>query len=167
MDELKQAFALKIARMLSIEETIIEHLPLMISKASNEKLKLGLTQHLEETKTQLERLKEIQAANETASMKDPDKAFSLMMETAGKEVSAIKDADVRDAVIIASAQTVEHLEIAKYGTLVEWAKELDDGDSVSLLKETLGEEEAADKKLSAVAEGGIFTTGVNEMAASK
>jgi ferritin-like metal-binding protein YciE len=167
MDELKQVFALKIARMVSVEETIIQHLPMMISKASNEKLKLGLTQHLDETKTQLERLREIQAANETASMKDPDKAFVLLMETAGKDVSAIKDADVRDAVIIASAQTVEHLEIAKYGTLIEWAKELDESDAVSLLKETLGEEEAADKKLSMIAEGGIFTTGVNQMAAHK
>lgn len=165
MDELKQAFEKKLCKMVSIEDLIIEHLPGMVSKASNEMLKTGLSDHLEETKIQRQRLSRILEARGMSGMSEDDKAFQMMVETAGKEIETIQDKDVRDAVIIAAAQAVEHLEIAKYGTLIEWAKQLGDGESEALLKDTLAEEKAADKKLSSVAEGGLFREGVNAKAA--
>ena len=165
MDELKKAYVQKLSKMLSVEETIIKALPTMISKATNIDLKDGLTNHLEETKNQRDRLVEILGTNGGTSLKESDDAFKLMVDTAGKEIATIKDADVRDAIIIAAAQGVEHIEMARYGTLVEWARQLGDTDSQSLLEETLAEEQAADRILTGVAEGGIFTTGVNEKAA--
>jgi len=54
--------------------------------------------------------------------------------------------------LIASAQAVEHYEIARYGTLIAWASQLDMSDAASLLEETLAEEKAADEKLSSLAE---------------
>ena len=62
------------------------------------------------------------------------------------------DKKVLDAALIASAQAVEHYEITRYGTLIAWAKQLGHTDCVSLLQQTLGEEEATDKKLTAMAE---------------
>lgn len=165
MDELRKAYVKKLSKMLSVEETIIKALPTMISKASNEDLKDGLTNHLEETKNQRDRLVEILGTNGGTSLKESDDAFKLMVDTDAKEIASIKDVDVRDAVIIAAAQSVEHIEMAKYGTLVEWAKQLGDSESQGLLEETLAEEQAADRILTGVAEGGIFTTGVNEKAA--
>jgi ferritin-like metal-binding protein YciE len=62
---------------------------------------------------------------------------------------------VIDAGLIASAQAVEHYEIARYGTLIAWAEQLGLSDSPALLRETLQEEKAADKKLTELAEANV------------
>ena len=72
-----------------------------------------------------------------------------------------EDDNVMDAGLIASAQAVEHYEIARYGALIAWANELEMADAASLLTESLEEEKAADEKLSGLAET------VNPMAAQK
>ncbi|HET6342597.1 MAG TPA: DUF892 family protein, partial [Gemmatimonadota bacterium] len=74
---------------------------------------------------------------------------------------------LRDALIIAGAQRIEHYEISGYGTAKAWAEELDLEDAVDLLDETLDEEAEADEKLSAIATGGLLTEGVNETASAK
>jgi ferritin-like metal-binding protein YciE len=165
MEELKQLYVQKLGKALDMEKTIVEKLPTMIEMATNEKLKEGLRNHLEETRVHVERVERLLAEHKSGNISVKDAPFRAMVEASGKELSAIEDADVKDAGIIAAAQAVEHHEMARYGTLVEWAKQIDeDGEYINLLKKTLNEEEASDKKLSAVAEGGIFSTGVNEIA---
>ena len=56
-----------------------------------------------------------------------------------------------DAGMISSAQAVEHYEICRYGTLIEWAKDLGHDDAIKLLQQTLDEEKNADKLLSQIA----------------
>jgi ferritin-like metal-binding protein YciE len=165
MTELQKTYVTKLSKMLNVEETIIKALPTMISKATNADLKAGLSEHLTETKAQRDRLIEILGAQGGTSLKEVDAPFKMMVEEAGGEIAGIKDTAVRDAVIIAAAQSVEHIKMARYGTLVEWARQLGDSDSQTLLEETLAEEQAADRILTGVAEGGIFTAGVNEEAA--
>ncbi|HEV8677688.1 MAG TPA: DUF892 family protein [Candidatus Paceibacterota bacterium] len=166
MDELKQAYIEKLGKSLDMEQCIVDHLPSLIEASTNEKLRAGLSDHLKETREHVARVEQVLAGHKSGEITKKDDAFRLMVENAGKEIEKIEDPDVRDAVIIAAAQSVEHAEMARYGTLVEWAKKIDeDGDCINMLKKTLGEEEAADKKLSGVAEGSIFSTGVNEMAA--
>lgn len=71
-----------------------------------------------------------------------------------------------DAAIIRAAQKIEHYEIASYGTLHNFAKQLElDSEINKLLQQTLVEENSADKKLTKIAEGSFFTTGVNQEAA--
>jgi ferritin-like metal-binding protein YciE len=67
----------------------------------------------------------------------------------------ISDKRVLDAALVASAQAVEHYEITRYGALIAWAKQLGHQDCVSLLQQTLSEEEATDKKLTAMAEQNV------------
>jgi ferritin-like metal-binding protein YciE len=69
----------------------------------------------------------------------------------GKELLE-KDAEpaVRDAGIIASAQRVEHYEMAAYGTLIAYAKDMGHREATTLLQQTLKEEEAADRKLTEI-----------------
>jgi ferritin-like metal-binding protein YciE len=74
------------------------------------------------------------------------------------------NAFVRDAALIAAAQRVEHYEIAAYGTVRTMANHLGRSDQSDLLQMTLDEEGATDKKLTALAEGGIFSSGINEKA---
>lgn len=64
-----------------------------------------------------------------------------------------------DAGLISSAQAVEHYEIARYGTLIAWAKQLGIKDAVPLLQATLAEEEATDKKLTQIAESSANAKG--------
>jgi ferritin-like metal-binding protein YciE len=65
------------------------------------------------------------------------------------------DETTMDACLIAAGQRAEHYEMAAYGTLVAWAQAMGHTDAAQLLKQTLDEEKAADKKLSGLAEGGI------------
>ena len=74
----------------------------------------------------------------------------------------VADKEVLDAAVVGAAQSVEHYEIARYGTLVAWADELGRDDMVRLLTTNLNEQKAADRKLSTVA----LRKGVNRKAAS-
>ena len=73
----------------------------------------------------------------------------------------IADKQVLDAAIVASAQAVEHYEMARYGTLIAWAEALGHDDIVRFLNTNLNEEKAADTKLNTVA----LRKGVNRKAA--
>ena len=57
--------------------------------------------------------------------------------------------------MLAAAQAVEHYEIARYGTLVAWAKRLGRDDCAAVLQQTLDEEKATDQKLTALAESRV------------
>src|SRR5690606_38701521 len=60
-----------------------------------------------------------------------------------------------DAVMIAASQRVEHYEIAAYGTLASWARQLGLEDAAELLHTTLEEERLTDEKLTGLAESHI------------
>jgi ferritin-like metal-binding protein YciE len=74
----------------------------------------------------------------------------------GQEVmKEFKGAPALDAGLLASAQAVEHYEIARYGTLKTWAKELGLTQSVRLLDATLSEEKKTDDTLTKLAESDV------------
>ena len=78
----------------------------------------------------------------------------LVQET-DELISAARTPEVMDAGLIGCAQAVEHYEIARYGTLIAWAEQLQLDDAIELLEETLEEEEATDEKLTEIAMGGL------------
>ena len=75
-----------------------------------------------------------------------------LLEEASSMMKEKAESDVMDTALIALAQKVEHYEIASYGTLCTWAKQLGYDNSLKLLKQTLDEEERTDKLLSKIAE---------------
>ena len=82
-------------------------------------------------------------------------AIDGILEEANEILGDAKDSDVLDAAAAAAAQAVEHYEIARYGTLIAWARELGRDDCASLLEQTLAEERATDLKLTEIAESRI------------
>ena len=136
------------------EQQILSALPKMIEKATDASLKQGLESHRRETETHVERLKKVFEMHgaEVKSVKCP--AINGIIEEAN-DIGDVEDKQVLDAAIIASAQAVEHYEIARYGTLVAWAKQLGRADCASVLEQTLKEEHAADSKLNDLALGTI------------
>jgi ferritin-like metal-binding protein YciE len=67
----------------------------------------------------------------------------------------VDNKSVLDAALIAAAQAVEHYEMTRYGTLIAWAKQMGRTDSANVLQQTLDEEKAADRKLTALADSQV------------
>jgi ferritin-like metal-binding protein YciE len=133
------------------ERQILKALPKMAKAATSPELKAGFEQHLVETEGQVERLQQVfDILGKPARGKTCDAILGILDE--GKEImEEYKGAIALDAGLVAAAQAVEHYEIARYGTLVTWAKQLGHNDIAQLLAETLKQEEATDKKLTQVA----------------
>ncbi len=134
------------------EKKLVKTLPKMATKAASPELKAAIKAHLGETEVHVERLEKVFSTMDWKPVAKKCEALDGLLKEADEVMAEIEDANTRDAAIIASAQTVEHYEIARYGTLVCWAGELDMSDAVSLLQMTLDEEHAADKKLSQLAD---------------
>lgn len=142
------------------EQQITKALPKMIEKATNRDLAAGLKSHLEETNSQIERLQKVfqKLGKEPKAADCP--AIDALIKEADTVTGEIDDKAVLDAAIVASAQAVEHYEIARYGTLIAWAEELGHDDVVRFLTTNLNEEKAANTKLNTVA----LRKGVNKKA---
>lgn len=134
------------------EKQIEKALPKMIDKASNEKLKDAFSSHLEETHGHVERLEKVfeMLGEEAKGVNCP--AIDGIIEEAEEIADDVSDNRVLDAALAAAAQAVEHYEITRYGTLIAWSKELGREECGDLLKQTIKEEEAADEKLTQLAE---------------
>ena len=156
MESLKDLFEETLKDVYFAENAIIKALPKMEGKASSTELKRAFSDHLRETQTQVKRLEEIFKA---IGMKPEGKecpALKGLVQETEELMSNARNADVMDAGLIGCAQAVEHYEIARYGTLIAWAEQLQlDEAMIELLEETLEEEEAADEKLTEIAMGGL------------
>ena len=82
-------------------------------------------------------------------------AIDGIIEEANEVAGDVADKAVLDAALINAGQAAEHYEIARYGSLVAWAKQLGRNDCASILQRTLEEEKAADKKLTQLAESNV------------
>ena len=138
--------------LYSAENQILKALPKMIAAATDSTLKKGFELHLEQTKEQAERLEQIfKRIGKSADGKTCKAMQGLVAE--GQE--ALKEGQpgpVLDAALIACAQRIEHYEMAGYGTVKTFAKQLGDDESIPLLEKTLAEEKQTDEKLTKVAE---------------
>lgn len=162
---LYELFMEELEDMFSSEHQIIKALPKLIKLASNRDLKEALSKHLKETENQVKRIEKIFSILGVEPKENTCEAMEGLIREADEIVKNKTKSATLDAGIISAAQKVEHYEIASYGTLRSFAKQLDfDGDIVDLIKETLDEEGAADKKLTKIADGSLFVTGVNQEA---
>jgi ferritin-like metal-binding protein YciE len=134
------------------EHQILKALPEMIGKATNPMLRQAFETHRQETEQQVQRLRQVFRQHgvepESVRCQAIDGIIAETQEIAGE----VDDSSVLDAALLAAAQAVEHYEIARYGTLVAWAKQLGREDCASLLQQNLDEEGATDKKLTQLAE---------------
>jgi ferritin-like metal-binding protein YciE len=137
------------------EKQILKALPKMAKKAGSEDLRQAFERHLEETQGQVERLEQVFALCELKPTAKTCPAIKGILEEGEEDMKEAKDPEVLDAAMIADAQAVEHYEIARYGTMIAWAKQIGLTEAAKLLEQTLEQEYAADKTLSGLAEGGL------------
>jgi len=124
----------------------------MIDKATDPQLRSGFETHLRETQNQITRLEQVFKMHGHTPKGVDCPALDGLVKEANEVTGEVADKDTLDAALLASAQAVEHYEIARYGTLIAWAKQLGREDCAQVLQQTLEEEKATDQKLTAIAE---------------
>jgi ferritin-like metal-binding protein YciE len=160
--DLKDLLIDELHDILSSEEQIVEALPEMVRASESPELKNAFESHLKETKGQVQRLEKIFKLLKIKKKEKFCKATKGLIQECKEVLKDFKTkSPVRDAALISKAQRIEHYEISAYGTVRTYAKELDLDAVADLLQATLDEEGKADKKLTKIAEGGLFKTGIN------
>jgi ferritin-like metal-binding protein YciE len=162
---LNDVFEEQVADLLSAEQQLVEALPKVAAAASSPELREAITEHLAETRGHVARLEKVIQTSGITPPSEECKAMAGLISEGDEVVQADGDPVAKDAAIIAGAQRIEHYEIAAYGTARELAKQLDFSDASALLNDTLKEESAADTRLTKIATGGLFASGVNQRAA--
>ena len=163
-ENMKDLFVEELKDVLDAEHQITKGLPKLIKAAESPELKDAFTHHLKETEGQIERLNEIFSLLKLKPQATTCKAMKGLIAECDEVIEEFEKSSLRDAAIISKAQRIEHYEIATYGTLKSFANELGFSEIESLIKTTLDQEAAADKKLTKIAEGGLLTAGVNSEA---
>ncbi len=151
-NSLQQLYVEQLRDLYDAEHRIIEALPEMIEAATSSGLKQALTEHLDVTKVHATRLENIFKRMGEKPKRQKCQGIEGVIGEGSDLVGDIDDPNVRDAAIIASAQRVEHYEMAGYGTTRTFATLLGDDEASKLLQQTLDEEKEADQKLTGLAE---------------
>lgn len=164
LNTMKDLFVDQLRDLYSAEDQLTKALPKMAQAASSSDLQKAFRDHLNETQHQKQRLEQIFADMGMSPQGETCQAMQGLIKEGEDIINTQADSSVKDAALIAAAQRVEHYEMAGYGTVRTFADELGFSDAKSLLQTTLDEEGAANKKLTSLAEGGLFSAGINEKA---
>jgi ferritin-like metal-binding protein YciE len=155
LQTLQDLYITELKDLYSAEKQLIKALPKMAKAATNADLAAGFKLHLEETKEQAARLEQILKSHDETTRGPKCKGMEGVIAEGDEMIEEEGDDDVRDAGLISAAQRVEHYEMAGYGCARTYAELLGDKEGATLLKTTLDEEAATDKKLSKLAKSVI------------
>src|SRR3954451_23425531 len=146
-------YTLQLRYLLSTENQIVKGLQSMIEHASDPQLQQAFQSHLQETEVHVDRLKRMIAeVNEGDASDKKDPITTALVGSGENIVSESEEGPVRDAGLLATAQKVEHYEIASYGSARDWAKILGLNEHAQLLQKTLDEEKHADEILTTLSQ---------------
>lgn len=149
---LADLFEHALADIYYAEKKIYKSLPKMIKAARHPKLIKVLTEHREETATQIEALEAIFALLEKRARAERCDAIDGILEESESLLEDFGGTAAGDAAIIFSCQAVEHYEITRYGSMSAFADALGMDEAKGHLDTILAQESAADGALSKIAE---------------
>jgi ferritin-like metal-binding protein YciE len=149
---LHEQFLNELARMKNSEKKLTLALPLVAAAASAQNLKELVESHLIATKGHAETIEQIEARLGEKLPRKSSSAMSKLIKQVVKLMARKRKSPQRDHALIAAAQKIEHYEIAAYGTLCAWAKELGCRHELAQLKSILDQEKLADTLLTAAAQ---------------
>ncbi|MGA2113907.1 MAG: ferritin-like domain-containing protein [Bryobacteraceae bacterium] len=150
-ESLHELYLSELKDLYSAEDQIFKALPKVIEKAASAELRRALEHHLEETRGHVSRLEEVFEMHGEEPKKQKCKGMQGILEEGEEMLGKDAEPEVRDAAIISACQRVEHYEIAAYGTVRTYAQQMGQERAAAVLKQTLDEEMAADKKLTQIA----------------
>lgn len=153
VNNLRELYTTLLKKSLSSERQIVnDGLPAMIENATNSELKNAFRTHLAESKEHVSRLERILRENKGEADTTKCKVTAALISEAESSAKDANDKTLRDVVLIAAGNQVEHHEIAVYGTLRNLAIILGEADHAAALDKTLEEEKHADKVLTELSE---------------
>ena len=155
MESLKELYVDELKDLWSAENQITKALPKMIKAATNAKLKKAFNTHLKQTERHIKRLERIFKELDESPRGKKCVGMEGLLKEGSELIKEKPEAEVLDAGLIAAAQHVEHYEMAGYGCVRTWARQLGEDRHADLLQETLDEEEQTDKLLTDLAESTI------------
>jgi ferritin-like metal-binding protein YciE len=155
IETLHDAFIYELSDMRNAEQQLTKALPKMAKAASNQQLAEAFETHLEETEHQIELIDRAVESADIKLKREKCEAMEGLVKEGGEVIEEVESGPVRDALLIAAAQKVEHYEIASYGSLVAIARELGLSEAADYLEQILDQEKQTDEILNQLAEQGI------------
>jgi ferritin-like metal-binding protein YciE len=146
-NSLQELYVEQLRDLYNAESQLVKALPKMAKAAQSEALRQGFEHHLEQTTGHVDRLEQIFSAMDESPKGRKCAGMEGLVKEGEEVIKEQSSSDALDAGLIASAQRVEHYEIAAYGTVRSFAKFLGDNEAVDLLQQTLDEEKETDEKL--------------------
>lgn len=151
LDTLKDLYVEGLKDLYSAEKQILKAMPTMIKACSDKQVKAAFRSHERQTREQVRRLERICKELGVSPRGKKCEGMEGLIKEAKSLIQERPDKDVLDAGLIAAAQHVEHYEMAGYGTMRTYARELGYPGQARLLQATLNEEGDTDKKLTRMA----------------
>jgi ferritin-like metal-binding protein YciE len=146
-NSLQELYVEQLRDLYNAESQLVKALPKMAKAAQSEALRQGFEHHLEQTTGHVDRLEQIFSAMDESPKGRKCAGMEGLVKEGEEVIKEQSSSDALDAGLIASAQRVEHYEIAAYGTVRSFAKFLGEREAVDLLQQTLDEEKETDEKL--------------------
>lgn len=151
LDTLKDLYVEGLKDLYSAENQILKALPKMIKASSDKQVKAAFRSHERQTREHVKRLERICKELGVSPRGKKCEGMEGLIKEGKSLIQERPDKDVLDAGLIAAAQHVEHYEMAGYGTMRTYARELGYPGQARLLQTTLNEEGDTDKKLTRMA----------------
>ena len=168
METLRDLFEIELRYAYDCEDKLVKKgLPTMIENCGSPELRQALEQHLGETRNHITRLQQVFSVAGVEPETDSNDVFDKMSSAVKDSISHTDDGSpVRDAALIVNGKQVEHYEMAVYGSLVSFARQLGFEQAATLLEQTLEEEKQADAKLTQIGESIINERAARERRAA-
>jgi ferritin-like metal-binding protein YciE len=152
IEDLRTLYVTSLKKALDMEQKITKALPTMIEKSTDPQLATAFRNHLTETQGHVAKVQTLLREATGDDSTSTCKAISALITEAEDNIKDAAEPSIRDITLIASAQQVEHHEIAVYGTLRTWAELLGQDGAANTLESILEQEKYADELLSTISD---------------
>jgi ferritin-like metal-binding protein YciE len=160
VDNFRSLYSAELQEACNLEAQLVQALPKMAGAAHDPELRDAVRMHLEETRDHQHRVEAILRGHNVGAgpREHTDQTMQAIIRESQKWAGMVQDPDLRDAGLVASLQRIEHYEIAVYGTLATWAKQLRLQEDMHALLDILAQEKGADERLTKVAKANVNPT---------
>jgi ferritin-like metal-binding protein YciE len=152
VDSLQDLYQQKLQMILDAEQQGLQAYPQMLEMVQHQELRQAMQTHMQQTQQQVEQLQQLQQGGQSTQGGQRCVSMQALIQEAQQLVQQVQDPDTRDALLICSAQAIEHHEIAAYGTARAWARQLGRDQDVRVLEQILDQEKQTDTLLTQLAE---------------
>jgi ferritin-like metal-binding protein YciE len=153
LHSLEDLFHEQLRDMFDAEKQLVKALSKLARASSSDELRSAFEEHLEQTRGHVEKLERVFELIGKKARGRSCAAMEGIVEEGAELIDTDAEPMVMDAGLIAAAQRAEHYEIAGYGCLHTWARQLNNHEAADVIEQVLREEKEADQKLTQIAEG--------------